>query len=265
LTGTENLSEDCFAQIYKTLDYKRADDTWETITYEYEVATGTVDDMTQHNKFGVGLIRQGAFTYFTLQISEWEFEQGVQFEYDTTLNVVNIDLRVAYKEGSDTLLASSEFTLTVTGTDTVSSCAGMTVEKESQAATNYLFAFGTDSDFKEIVINNALTAHVVETSAVSSECLPKYKFSVFDPESGDAGAYITWDSIVESINSASIDQNEFMWGNIYFDDWQGNVMVWFYQNDLPMIQARFTDQNDGSVKIHCKVDAYLAGNEGSLA
>jgi hypothetical protein len=263
LSGTENLSEDCWNQIFTSLDYLNADGVWESIAWENWIDAGVVDDYTMHNKFGVGLIRQGAFTYFTMQISEWEFEHGCQFEYDTTLNVVNIELRVAYREGNN-VLASSNFVLTVTGTEKVSPCAEMTVEKESQAATNYLFAFNADSDFHEIHINNALKANVVATSAVSSECLPKYKFSVFDPLHGDAGAYVTWSAIREAINGVTDDQSAMIWGDISFDDWQGNVMVWFYQEDMTQIAARFADQA-GDVKITCKVDAYLSGHEGSLA
>jgi hypothetical protein len=114
-----------------------------------------------------------------MQISEWEFETGFQFEFDPTFSAtsLNLELRVAYRD-EKSVLASTVFVLSVTAPEKVSPCADLTVEKLNQARQNYLFSFGFNDDgsirdSNEIMIDSALKVEIIgKTSAHGTECAP---------------------------------------------------------------------------------------------
>jgi hypothetical protein len=135
-------------RFFTTLDWRAPDGTWITITHETFIDESVEEEMfdyLSYNTFGVGLIRRGAFTFFTMDITESTFVGSCQFEYDTTDKEISIPLRIAYRD-DENVFSATEFVLTVNGPDKEPPCAGMALEVLSTAKANYQFSFPATTD-----------------------------------------------------------------------------------------------------------------------
>jgi hypothetical protein len=203
LTGIDQLTGDCMGRFFTTLDWRAPDGTWITITHETFIEdtvdgdlsyVSMYDHMLESNRFGVGLIRRGSLTFFAMDISENTYVNSCQFEYDTVDKIINIPLRIAYRDDERVFFAT-EFVLTVNGPDKEPPCAGMTLDVLSTARSNYQFSFPASTDLydemKYLEIQNALKTSIADPSTIASECIPKYKLSIEWP----VGEWIAWNKL----------------------------------------------------------------------
>jgi hypothetical protein len=102
-----------------------------------------------YTPYGVGLVREGDFTYLTMEISNYVFENTIQFAYDTLDRDLTVPLRVAYSDDTGEVFLSTEFNLIVRGPEVVSPCAGVSVTQKNAPKANYAFAFNVTTDPSE--------------------------------------------------------------------------------------------------------------------
>lgn len=133
LIGTDALARpDCMDLVHMTLDYLTPEQKWVTIASDRLTRQGY-----PYSELGFGLRVDGPLVWLTTDISESGFQRGVQFEAGTEDSEVLVNLRIAHRDDTQAVFASSEFAYTIYGPQKPSECAGLTVDKHRQARSSY--------------------------------------------------------------------------------------------------------------------------------
>jgi hypothetical protein len=89
LIGLQTLSTTCLGELRTTLDYKTSDGRWEILTretyleypvddyYNFDNSTNSTEYVSMYDHlhvFGLGLVREGDLSFFSLNIDENVFE-----------------------------------------------------------------------------------------------------------------------------------------------------------------------------------------------